>query len=109
MFFFSSRRRHTRCLSDWSSDVCSSDLPISARTLTPDTVMPLATLSLGFDQRQLAIGVTEEHADGLGLGVSEEIGRASCREGAWIEGVAARLKDDLNTYCMIFVRWKKHS
>src|SRR5262245_41217834 len=29
-FFFSSRRRHTRCLSDWSSDVCSSDLLISA-------------------------------------------------------------------------------
>src|SRR5947199_1755238 len=27
LFFFSSRRRHTRCLSDWSSDVCSSDLP----------------------------------------------------------------------------------
>src|SRR5262245_65324353 len=27
-FFFSSRRRHTRCLSDWSSDVCSSDLVI---------------------------------------------------------------------------------
>src|SRR5438045_469799 len=28
-FFFSSRRRHTRCLSDWSSDVCSSDLAAS--------------------------------------------------------------------------------
>src|SRR5947199_1235956 len=28
-FFFSSRRRHTRCLSDWSSDVCSSDLSAS--------------------------------------------------------------------------------
>src|SRR5437016_11263592 len=27
MFFFSSRRRHTRLVSDWSSDVCSSDLP----------------------------------------------------------------------------------
>src|SRR5258705_1458674 len=26
VFCFSSRRRHTRCLSDWSSDVCSSDL-----------------------------------------------------------------------------------
>src|SRR5690554_8116793 len=25
-FFFSSRRRHTRCGRDWSSDVCSSDL-----------------------------------------------------------------------------------
>src|SRR3989337_4085386 len=24
--FFSSRRRHTRCYRDWSSDVCSSDL-----------------------------------------------------------------------------------
>src|SRR5215211_597668 len=26
IFFFSSRRRHTRSLCDWSSDVCSSDL-----------------------------------------------------------------------------------
>src|SRR5438034_5636972 len=26
VFFFSSRRRHTRSLCDWSSDVCSSDL-----------------------------------------------------------------------------------
>src|SRR5215813_2353794 len=26
LFFFSSRRRHTRCGRDWSSDVCSSDL-----------------------------------------------------------------------------------
>src|SRR5690606_39877572 len=27
-FFFSSRRRHTRFSRDWSSDVCSSDLPV---------------------------------------------------------------------------------
>src|SRR5256886_1778921 len=26
VFFFSSRRRHTRCSRDWTSDVCSSDL-----------------------------------------------------------------------------------
>src|SRR5438876_6999220 len=26
LFFFSSRRRHTRWTGDWSSDVCSSDL-----------------------------------------------------------------------------------
>src|SRR5205814_6481424 len=26
-FVMSRRRRHTSCLSDWSSDVCSSDLP----------------------------------------------------------------------------------
>src|SRR5689334_24906621 len=29
MFFFSSRRRHTRWNCDWSSDVCSSDLGCS--------------------------------------------------------------------------------
>src|SRR5438034_8690740 len=28
-FFFSSRRRHTRSLCDWSSDVCSSDLIVA--------------------------------------------------------------------------------
>src|SRR5215218_2286588 len=28
-FFVSSRRRHTRSLCDWSSDVCSSDLPVT--------------------------------------------------------------------------------
>src|SRR5215813_10773404 len=34
-FFFSSRRRHTRCGRDWSSDVCSSDLrePAKAEVL----------------------------------------------------------------------------
>src|SRR2546426_5280782 len=28
LFFFSSRRRHTRLQGDWSSDVCSSDLEL---------------------------------------------------------------------------------
>src|SRR5437762_8871235 len=28
-FFFSSRRRHTRYIGDWSSDVCSSDLRVT--------------------------------------------------------------------------------
>src|SRR5262249_57967440 len=32
-FFFSSRRRHTRLVSDWSSDVCSSDLGTGGGTL----------------------------------------------------------------------------
>src|SRR5690606_40067693 len=42
VFFFSSRRRHTRFSRDWSSDVCSSDLTnchvsSSARTWTQST------------------------------------------------------------------------
>src|SRR2546422_4441016 len=50
-FFFSSRRRHTRCSRDWSSDVCSSDLKISAglkartdelaKTIAQEVGMPL--------------------------------------------------------------------
>src|SRR5699024_11889668 len=31
VFFFSSRRRHTRSKRDWSSDVCSSDLRLRKR------------------------------------------------------------------------------
>src|SRR5256885_5867275 len=34
LFFFSSRRRHTRLQGDWSSDVCSSDLPTGLLYLT---------------------------------------------------------------------------
>src|SRR5690606_39696898 len=33
VFFFSSRRRHTRFSRDWSSDVCSSDLVLDAGRL----------------------------------------------------------------------------
>src|SRR5206468_8136047 len=34
VFFFSSRRRHTRSDRDWSSDVCSSDLVILSPAFT---------------------------------------------------------------------------
>src|SRR3989449_3694726 len=39
-FFFSSRRRHTRCSRDWSSDVCSSDL--TALSEKRRTELPIA-------------------------------------------------------------------
>src|SRR5205814_4115061 len=42
-FFFSSRRRHTRCLSDWSSDVCSSDLKFFKRLNDDFTTGPTGT------------------------------------------------------------------
>src|SRR5438874_7937823 len=40
-FFFSSRRRHTRSLRDWSSDVCSSDLfdRIRISLASPDQIL----------------------------------------------------------------------
>src|SRR5437764_12957623 len=42
-FFFSSRRRHTRYIGDWSSDVCSSDLPALSSPLSdpkPEMMAP---------------------------------------------------------------------
>src|SRR3712207_131161 len=39
MFFFSSRRRHTRYWRDWSSDVCSSDLESTRPTIVVSSVM----------------------------------------------------------------------
>src|SRR5437762_9886050 len=42
-FFFSSRRRHTRYIGDWSSDVCSSDL---GRQHVPPAEHPAAAAAL---------------------------------------------------------------
>src|SRR5258706_11693340 len=44
-FFFSSRRRHTRLVSDWSSDVCSSDLSVGTTTVHLDTSAGQADVS----------------------------------------------------------------
>src|SRR5690348_17595559 len=46
LFFFSSRRRHTRWTGDWSSDVCSSDLAAASRiaSLPADDVESLSGL-----------------------------------------------------------------
>src|SRR5215471_20930064 len=57
-FFFSSRRRHTRSLRDWSSDVCSSDLA-SAR----DPRFRLIRFSRNFGH-QLAITAGMDAASG---------------------------------------------
>src|SRR5260370_16881486 len=45
-FFFSSRRRHTRFKCDWSSDVCSSDLPgPGGKPLYPESLGHPSTVS----------------------------------------------------------------
>src|SRR5438093_5346403 len=56
-FFFSSRRRHTRLVSDWSSDVCSSDLSIDFHAARIPmnkafrTILPKVSLSFEFIAR----------------------------------------------------------
>src|SRR5690606_40891672 len=65
LFFFSSRRRHTRFSRDWSSDVCSSDL---ISTLAAAAVDRGSSRRLGesLGHRQLAIGVDRlDYSKGL--------------------------------------------
>src|SRR5205809_6603073 len=65
VFFFSSRRRHTRCSRDWSSDVCSSDL----RTTRHDAIRRWVESRGGWPA---TVKSTRSRGDGAGLLRSEE-------------------------------------
>src|SRR2546422_1580703 len=60
LFFFSSRRRHTRCSRDWSSDVCSSDLmyliPVAVGDFNGDGKLDLATAAVGTTMVAVMLG-----------------------------------------------------
>src|SRR6266700_5899040 len=66
LFFFSSRRRHTRFSRDWSSDVCSSDLTnetvFDELNAKPETLIVLGGGPIGCELaqtfRRLGVGVT---------------------------------------------------
>src|SRR5690554_7979659 len=84
MFFFSSRRRHTRCGRDWSSDVCSSDLPSSPSLPFGDEDFSIGvwvnTSSPGSDiSGDILSYYDPNQRKGLHLSI-KKIGRASCRE-----------------------------
>src|SRR3546814_7405495 len=70
VFFFKQKTAYEMRISDWSSDVCSSDLPALGRRL----------VGIGVDDRG---DVLVDHlAEGQHMAalVDDEIGRASCRE-----------------------------
>src|SRR5262249_57366706 len=73
--FFSSRRRHTRLVSDWSSDVCSSDLQVWP--------IDLPRLPAWIRER---LGRHKLQADAAAASLLAEIGRASCRGKGEISG-----------------------
>src|SRR5258706_11344433 len=84
-FFFSSRRRHTRLVSDWSSDVCSSDLG-SFKAFGFLRVVGFLGLFIAFGHSILAMSGEETLAqvyrevEAPKLKNFKQIGRASCRE-----------------------------
>src|SRR5437762_9817114 len=80
-FFFSSRRRHTRYIGDWSSDVCSSDL-FSKLVQTPEykDYMEKQALKPIFLTGKDMVQFLEEDGSLNKQLMTEEIGRASCRE-----------------------------
>src|SRR5438045_4989894 len=89
-FFFSSRRRHTRCLSDWSSDVCYSDLILhgmififlafvgfeSSAPLAEEALHPRRTVPRAILLAAVSIGIFYVFCSYAGV-VGWEIGRAS--------------------------------
>src|SRR2546430_13510575 len=84
VFFFSSRRRHTRFDCDWSSDVCSSDLAVSGRSgaigrgfwdTFEDQFWPPNWIML--KEWRGALHGTATSYNGI---PDQKIGRASCRE-----------------------------
>src|SRR5207245_6559629 len=91
---FSSRRRHTRCYRDWSSDVCSSDLGgLGARTAfdLPPFFSHVCYVGNTFGHLFRITTWGESHGGGVGVVVdgcpprlelseADKIGRASCRE-----------------------------
>src|SRR5690606_40085567 len=108
-FFFSSRRRHTRFSRDWSSDVCSSDLPffppvvraIEQAAAGRDTDVLLADAGVDGMAEPALIERLRAQVDGLLIASprtsSAEIGRASCRESVRIRvapGVWKRASGD---------------
>src|SRR5256886_6157318 len=85
-FFFSSRRRHTRFDCDWSSDVCSSDLPdidIDFEHEKREQVLQYLYDKYGRARAGLAAEVITYRARSAVRDVGKalgQIGRASCRE-----------------------------
>src|SRR5437763_15885158 len=76
-FFFSSRRRHTRYIGDWSSDVCSSDL-ISVRLNFAYSRGD--TLAFASASGMCGIAVIFRSMSASVCASPPQIGRASCRE-----------------------------
>src|SRR5690554_8068885 len=66
-FFFSSRRRHTRCGRDWSSDVCSSDLLVDSLDAT------VASRTRTLRERLAALG-QERRSEERRVGKSVDLG-----------------------------------
>src|SRR6266550_2437391 len=65
IFFFSSRRRHTRCSRDWSSDVCSSDLIERLLGDGPEDPAGRAALLLNAGAAIYVAGLVASYADGV--------------------------------------------
>src|SRR5207249_8555374 len=62
LFFFSSRRRHTRSKRDWSSDVCSSDLcRAQTQNVRHDTPVVQAEDPAGASQPRLNLVCNQQH------------------------------------------------
>src|SRR5260370_24103202 len=70
IFFFSSRRRHTRFKCDWSSDVCSSDLPNASSRASTCPLRTSRHAMMRLDNTKLSTTGHAEDTGGHGHGGS---------------------------------------
>src|SRR2546427_3232291 len=82
-FFFSSRRRHTRFDCDWSSDVCSSDLPASKQQVKKFTDAVVKEMRR-YDVADQTLGV-----DFIDINMLNQFGEAKLK---WADGMTPMME-----------------
>src|SRR2546422_4621268 len=96
-FFFSSRRRHTRCSRDWSSDVCSSDLVRRRRCRGKTSSWNAPCAKAGTTSRPRTGGSTRNGRSG----------RSTARGAIRSEEHTSELQSRLHLVCRLLLEKKK--
>src|SRR3546814_8528216 len=78
--FFEQKTAYEVRISDWSSDVCSSDLAGGIGEVTADAHIPEDAASRGVEAGDPGGPRVHRNDDLLGVDLRPELGRASCRE-----------------------------
>src|SRR3546814_4131343 len=93
VFFFKQKTAYEMRISDWSSDVCSSDLvqtikgdigghEVKGYLLTDSATKQVLMIDTGYNAKQMLATIAQRELTLIGVCLTHghEIGRASCRE-----------------------------
>src|SRR5690554_3899640 len=111
MLFFPSRRRHTRCGRDWSSDVCSSDLPATFVKFRYEAEFPELkdhAIRKSNDRNDRRYNLTRALEDAYFGGITMSFYRGTLDNAIWydIKGAYSRAIQVLNTDQYLAYDWR---